>query len=218
MTRSISWLPATGEATRLLIVRHGQTRMSAQRRYSGRGDVELTEVGQQQASAVAKRLAGRDDVAQSVPVVASPLARTKQTAEAITDAVGGELMFHDGLLELDFGAWEGQTFQEVADTDADRHRKWLSDPTVAAPGGESQDEVYQRVRATCDELVRTYVGRTVVVVSHVTPIKSLLRIGLDCGPALYYRLHLDLASLSIVEFYPDGHASVRLINDSAHLS
>jgi probable phosphoglycerate mutase len=57
-----------------------------------------------------------------------------------------------------------------------------------------------------------------VVVSHVTPIKTLLRLGLDAGPSLLFRLHLDLASLSIVEFYPDGNASVRLVNDISHLS
>ena len=62
-----------------------------------------------------------------------------------------------------------------------------------------------------------YAGETVVLVSHVTPIKSLLRIGLDAGPSLLFRLHLDLASLSIVEFYPDGNASVRLVNDTSHL-
>jgi probable phosphoglycerate mutase len=61
-------------------------------------------------------------------------------------------------------------------------------------------------------------GSTVVVVSHVTPIKTLLRIGLDAGPSVLFRLHLDLASLSVVEFFPDGNASVRLVNDTTHLN
>jgi probable phosphoglycerate mutase len=68
-----------------------------------------------------------------------------------------------------------------------------------------------------DRIIADHGGSTVVVVSHVTPIKTLLRIGLTAGPSLLFRLHLDLASLSIVEFYPDGHTSVRLANDTAHL-
>jgi ribonuclease H / adenosylcobalamin/alpha-ribazole phosphatase len=88
---------------------------------------------------------------------------------------------------------------------------------VSPPGGESFDVVHRRVRKARDELIATYGGSTVLVVSHVTPIKSLLRMGLDAGPELLFRLHLDLASLSIVEFYPDGNASVRLVNDISHL-
>jgi probable phosphoglycerate mutase len=78
--------------------------------------------------------------------------------------------------------------------------------------------VHARVSRARDELVAAYQGCTVLVVSHVTPIKTLLRIGLAAGPNILFRLHLDLASLSIVEFYPDGNASVRLVNDTAHLS
>ncbi|MDQ3785930.1 MAG: histidine phosphatase family protein, partial [Actinomycetota bacterium] len=95
---------------------------------------------------------------------------------------------------------------------------WLGDPSVAPPGGESFDEVLARVKTARDDLVRRYAGETIVVVSHVTPIKSLLRLGLDVGPSLLFRLHLDLASLSVVEWYPDGNASVRLVNDTSHLS
>jgi len=77
--------------------------------------------------------------------------------------------------------------------------------------------VHRRVRRGRDDLIAKYGGSTIVVVSHVTPIKSLLRMALDAGPSLLYRLHLDTASLSIAEFYPDGNASVRLFNDTSHL-
>ena len=77
--------------------------------------------------------------------------------------------------------------------------------------------MHRRVRRVRDELIATHGGATIIVVSHVTPIKSLLRMGLDAGPSLLFRLHLDLAALSIVEFYPDGHASVRLVNDTSYL-
>jgi ribonuclease H / adenosylcobalamin/alpha-ribazole phosphatase len=204
------WSGATGTPTRFLLLRHGQTELSGERRYSGRGDVPLTETGQQQAKAAAARLNQMDFAA----VVSSPLTRTTQTAAAI----GRPVEVLDGLVETDFGAWERLTFLEASARDPELHGRWLGDPAVAPPGGESFDSVLTRVRETRDDLVRRYAGETIVVVSHVTPIKSLLRLGLDVGPSLLFRLHLDLASLSVVEWYPDGNASVRLVNDTSHLS
>jgi broad specificity phosphatase PhoE/ribonuclease HI len=213
-----TWTGAQGTPTRLLLLRHGQTELSVDRRYSGRGDIALTELGEQQAKALALRVASLAEVDTGTPVVASPLGRTRQTARAVVDATGGELVTHPGLLETDFGGWEGLTFAEAAARDPELHRRWLSDTSVPPPDGESFDAVHRRVRRARDELLARYGGRTVVVVSHVTPIKSLLRMGLDAGPALLFRLHLDLASLSVVEFYPDGNASVRLVNDVSHLA
>ena len=203
------WTGAVGTPTRLLLLRHGQTELSVDRRYSGRGEVPLTPLGERQAAAAAARLA-RLDVAA---VVSSPLGRARQTAAAL----GREVEIHEGLIETDFGAWERLTFAEASAKDPELHGRWLGDPSMPAPNGESFDQVHRRVRRARDDLMAKYGGRTIVVVSHVTPIKSLLRMGLDAGPSLLYRLHLDLASLSTVEFYPDGNASVRLVNDTSHL-
>jgi broad specificity phosphatase PhoE/ribonuclease HI len=207
------WSGATGTPTRFLLVRHGQTELSGERRYSGRGDVPLTDIGQQQAKAAATRLSHLEFTA----VISSPLGRTRQTAAAVASAAGLPVDIHDGLVETDFGDWERLTFLEAAERDPELHRRWVGDPSVAPPNGESFDAVHTRVRAARDELIERHAGETVVLVSHVTPIKSLLRMGLDAGPSLLFRLHLDLASLSIVEFYPDGNASVRLVNDTSHL-
>ena len=215
------WTGAQGKPTRMLLLRHGQTEMSIDRRYSGRGDVALTEQGRQQAAAAAKRLAAMPDVVtdgEPAPVLASPLTRTRQTAQAVADAIGGRAQTHQGLLETDFGEWEGLTFTEAAERDPEVHAKWLRNTSVAPPGGESFDAVARRVTAFRDEVLEQYAGRTVIVVSHVTPIKLLLRLALDTGPTLLFRLHLDLASLSVAEFYPDGNASVRLVNDTCHLA
>lgn len=212
----IRWTGAKGTPTRMLLLRHGQTALSAERRYSGRGEHPLTPLGEKQAQAAAARLSAMDSVTSGTPIISSPLGRTRQTAQAVADATGGEVTIHDGLIETDFGAWEGLTFLEAAERDPELHRRWLTDASVPAPGGESFDTVFRRVRTTLDDLVAKYGGQTIVLVSHVTPIKSLLRVGLEAGPSLLYRLHLDLASLSIVEFYPDGNASVRLVNDISH--
>lgn len=218
-TAAGSWLGAVGAPTRLLLLRHGQTAMSVGKRYSGRGDVPLTELGARQATAAGERLATEVDaldVERPLPVVCSPLTRARQTASAVVEATGGRLETDDGLLETDFGSWEGLTFAEAAEQYPQLHRGWLGDPSAQPPGGESLEAVHERVGAACRGLLDRYAGRTVVLVSHVTPIKSVLRTALDAGPSVFYRLHLDLASLSLAEFYPDGNASVRLVNDTTH--
>ncbi|MGZ3140516.1 bifunctional RNase H/acid phosphatase [Lentzea chajnantorensis] len=208
------WSGATGEPTRLILLRHGQTRLSVERRYSGRGDHPLTELGLEQAAKAAQRLSKVEDVAA---VVSSPLQRAAQTAREVAGAVGLEVVTHQGLIETDFGAWEGLTFAEAAQRDPDVHRRWLGDTSVQPPQGESFDQVHARVRKARTDLIAKYGGKTLVVVSHVTPIKTLLRQALDVGPQFLFRMHLDLTGVSIAEFYPDGHASVKLINDTSHL-
>jgi ribonuclease H / adenosylcobalamin/alpha-ribazole phosphatase len=212
---SAHWTGATGSPTRLLMLRHGQTEYSAQGRYSGRADLPLTELGERQAAVAAARLATTDGVAA---VASSPLLRARQTARPVADALAVPLNIHDGLTETDFGAWEGLTFAEARERDPDLHTRWLTDTSVAPPGGESMDAVHRRVRQVRDQLIAEYGAGTLIVVSHVTPIKSLLRMALDAGPSLLHRVHLDIASLSAAEFYPDGPALVRLVNDTSHLA
>ncbi|SEQ09225.1 probable phosphoglycerate mutase [Lentzea xinjiangensis] len=208
------WSGATGEPTRMVLLRHGQTRLSVERRYSGRGDHPLTDLGLEQAEKAAARLAGVDIAA----IISSPLQRAAQTAQKLADKTGLEVVTHQGLIETDFGAWEGLTFAEAAAQDPEVHRRWLGDTSVKPPRGESFDEVHARVRKARTEIIARYGGSTVVVVSHVTPIKTLLRQALDVGPQFLFRMHLDLTGVSVAEFYPDGHASVKLVNDTSHLS
>ncbi|MCA2243067.1 MULTISPECIES: bifunctional RNase H/acid phosphatase [Mycobacterium] len=209
------WTGARGTPTRLLLLRHGQTELSVQRRYSGRGNPALTEVGRWQADAAARYLAQRGGISA---VFASPLQRAYDTAAAAAKALGLDVTVDDDLIETDFGAWEGLTFGEAAERDPELHRRWLRDTSTAPPGGESFDAVLDRVSSIRDRILAAHQGTTVLVVSHVTPIKMLLREALDAGPGILYRLHLDLASLSIAEFYSDGASSVRLVNQTAYLA
>lgn len=206
------WTGQLGRPTRLLLLRHGQTAMSAQRRYSGRGDPELTELGLAQAAAVAAAIRAVEEADGAAVVFCSPLRRARQTAAPVAAALGLTVQPHAGLLETDFGDWDGLSFAEARERDPELHRRWLGDDTVPAPGGESFADVGVRVAALRGELLAAHPGRTIMLVSHVTPIKMLLRTALDAGPSMLFRLHLDLASLSVVEFYPDGGASVRLVN------
>lgn len=206
--------------TRVLLLRHGQSPLSVERRYSGRGDPELTPDGLEQAAAAATALAARHvaDDGDIRAVISSPLLRARQTAEPVAGVLGLGVDLDHRLTETDFGTWEGLTFAEAAAQDPEVHRSWLGDSSVAPPRGESFDVVSERVDAALDDLLRRHAGQTVVVVSHVTPIKLILRRALDAGPALLFRLHLDLACLSVVEFWPDGGASVRLVNDTHYLA
>ena len=213
-TTAPGWTGARGMPTRLLLLRHGQTDLSAQRRYSGRGNPALTEVGRQQAGAAARYLAQRGGIAA---VLSSPLQRAYDTAATAAKALGLDLTVDDDLIETDFGAWEGLTFAEASERDPELHRRWLRDTSTTPPGGESFDEVLERVLRVRERIITEHQGGTVLVVSHVTPIKMLLRLALDAGPGILYRLHLDLASLSIAEFYSDGASSVRLVNQTGYL-
>jgi len=208
------WTGARGTATRLLLLRHGQTELSVQRRYSGRGNPPLTNLGRQQADAAARYLGARGGIAA---VISSPLQRCHDTATTAAKRLGLDVTVDDDLIETDFGAWEGLTFTEAAERDPELHRRWLRDTSTEPPSGESFDAVNQRVSRARDRVVADHGGSTVLVVSHVTPIKMLLRDALDAGPGILYRLHLDLASLSIAEFYPDGASSVRLVNQTGYL-
>ena len=213
-TSSPGWSGARGEPTRMLLLRHGQTELSVQRRYSGRGNPPLTELGRTQADAAARYLGAQGGIAA---VLSSPLQRAQETAAAAAKALDLDVTVDEGLIETDFGSWEGLTFSEAAQRDPDLHRNWLRDTGVTPPGGESFDAVADRVRAARNRIIAEYAGSTVLVVSHVTPIKTLLRLALDGNAGILYRLHLDLASLSIAEFYPDGLASVRLVNQTSYL-
>lgn len=208
------WTGNRGGPTRLLLLRHGQTELSRQRRYSGRGNPELTEAGRSQAADAARYLASKGGIDA---VVTSPLRRAHDTAAAAADALGLPVRVDDDLIETDFGEWEGLTFAEAAERHPDLHGRWLRDTGLRPPGGESFDDVAGRVQRARDRIVADHGPATVLVVSHVTPIKTLLRLALAAGPTILHRLHLDLASLSIAEFYPDGGASVRLVNDTSYL-
>jgi broad specificity phosphatase PhoE len=210
----IPWRPAQGEPTVTVLLRHGQTPMSVQKRYAGRSDVPLTDVGVQQAAAAAKRLAS----AGLDAIVTSPLLRTVQTAREVAAVTGAAMVTDDGFRETDFGAWEGRTFAEVRERWPAELSAWLADPEVAPPGGESFTDVSARVTAALHRVLAARKGQTVLIVSHVTPIKTLVTAALLAPPAALYRMHLDVAALSEIDWYADGPAVLRSFNDTGHLS
>ncbi|MEU7006219.1 bifunctional RNase H/acid phosphatase [Streptomyces sp. NPDC046332] len=209
--------PDMGAPATFVLLRHGETALTPEKRFSGSGgtDPELSAAGLRQADAVAAALAARGTIQD---IVSSPLKRCRQTAEAVAARLGLDVRIEDGLRETDFGAWEGLTFAEVRERYAEDLDAWLASPKAAPTGGgESFATVARRVSTTRDRLTGAYAGRTVLLVTHVTPIKTLVRLALGAPPESLFRMELSAASLSAVAYYADGNASVRLLNDTAHL-
>ncbi|MFE3719802.1 bifunctional RNase H/acid phosphatase [Streptomyces cyaneofuscatus] len=209
--------PDLGAPATFVLLRHGETLLTPEKRFSGSGgtDPELSAVGRDQAARAAAHFAALGTVRE---IVSSPLRRCRETAAAVADRLGLDVRIEDGLRETDFGAWEGLTFGEVRERYGDDLTTWLADPEAAPTGGgESFAEVAERVAAARDRLTARYAGRTVLAVTHVTPIKTLVRLALEAPAKAMFRMELSAASISTVAYYGDGNASVRLLNDTSHL-
>ncbi len=218
-----SWEPpadsATSRPTRLILVRHGATALTAERRYSGRGDVALSVPGVAQAEATARRLSTLVGSGAVAAVVTSPLSRCTRTAELIAAQAGAPpVVIEPDLVECDFGEWEGMTFTEVRARYPEELDEWLASTSVAPPGGESFASVDERVRRAVRKLRETYPGEVVAVVSHVSPLKVLLRDALGASDAFLYRMILDPGGISIVDSWPDRGVAVRTVNETAHIA
>jgi ribonuclease H / adenosylcobalamin/alpha-ribazole phosphatase len=205
--------PAPVVTTVTYLLRHGRTEHTPERRYSGRNDLPLSATGRAEAEAAAVRA---KELGIEV-VVASPLRRTRETAEAVAGVLGLPVELDDDLVELDFGDLEGLTATEAREKHPLAARRFMSDVTVAAPNGESIADVSKRVARARARLLERHAGRTVLLVSHVTPIKLLLAAGLGVGDEVVHRVFLEAASLSTVTWSSDGRTSVRLVNDTSHL-
>jgi probable phosphoglycerate mutase len=206
-------MPAPGEPAVTVLLRHGQTPLSVEKRYAGTSDVPLTEVGVRQAVAAARRLASAGIDA----IVSSPLQRAVRTAQEVSAVTGVPVLTDEGFRETDFGAWEGLTFAEVRQRWPAELTAWLADPEVGPPDGESFAEVSKRVTDALNRVLAGRDGRTILIVSHVTPIKTLVASALLAPPPALYRMHLDVAALCEIDWYSDGPAVLRSFNDTSHL-
>ncbi|MFF6782784.1 bifunctional RNase H/acid phosphatase [Streptomyces sp. NPDC012510] len=212
-----STAPDLGTPATFVLLRHGETPLTPQKRFSGSGgaDPSLSEVGRYQAERVAGALAARGTIQE---IVSSPLARCRETAGIVAARLGLPVAVEDGLRETDFGAWEGMSFGEVRERYPDDMNAWLASPDAEPTGGgESFAAVAHRVAATRDRLVAAHRGRTVLLVTHVTPIKTLVRLALGAPPESLFRMELSAASLTALAYYADGNATLRLLNDTSHL-
>jgi ribonuclease H / adenosylcobalamin/alpha-ribazole phosphatase len=197
--------------TQLIFLRHGQTAHTVDKRFSGSGgeDPALSEIGQGQAAAAAQYLLKRGGIDA---IVSSPMTRTKQTAGVVAEALGLDVKVEKGWVECSFGDWDGHTFAEVQEKWPDALNAWLESTTVAPPGGESFDACARRARSARDGVLAAYPGKTVLVVTHVTPIKLMVRSVLQAPMNSLFRMELAPATLTEIHWYADGLASLKSFN------
>ena len=215
------WSPPEGPVTTLVLVRHGATTHTADKRFSGglaSSNPALTDEGRAQVREVAEWLAPLGEAVEAV--ITSPVRRTRESAEILADRLGLDVVEEPGFAEMEFGAWDGMTFAEVRERYPDEIQGWLGSLDVApGGGGESFRVVEARVRAGLERVMERYAGKTVLVVSHVTPIKTLVALAVDAPLSALFRMELSTASVSVVSFVgatepSDGpqRGSMRLYN------
>lgn len=185
-------------------------------RYIGTRDDSLSPLGQTQAEQLAEALS----VLPIAAVYSSPLQRTFDTAVPIAACHHLEVQRVEDLRECDFGTWEGLKRAEVIElgpVDAQHMREWERNAAIAPPGGESFEALQQRVCAVVERLAQAHPDQSIVLVTHVGPIKVLLSAALGAPLTSAFRIFLDPATISVVDWRDAGHATVRLINSHAHL-
>ncbi len=210
----VGLMHGTAPPTTTMLLRHAQTARSGDQRFGDREGAGLTEAGAAQARALADRVARLSIVAA---VVSSPSPAARQTADVVGRALDLPVIEEPGLVETDFGQWAGLKFSEVRDRWPAEFAAWLASADAPAPQGESLAATVTRVRRARDEVLRRFPGTTVAVVTHGTPIKTLLRLALDAPPPSLFRMQVDPAGISEVQWYADGPAVVARMNDVAHL-
>jgi len=211
---TLGWDNPTAAPTTTVLLRHGDTELSPEHRFSGARDLPLSANGTRQAKAAACRLAAGGPIDA---VVSSPLQRALATAAIAASELGRTAVIDDDLRETDFGDWDGFTLAEIQERWPGAARAWRSDPEEAPPGGESFAETAHRVNRACDRLLSNYSGQNVLVVSHITPIKILLCRALGVPLGTLYRLYLGSACINEIQWHARGFAAVHRVNDTSHL-
>lgn len=199
---------------KLLLTRHGQTDWNIAGRYQGQSDIPLNPTGCEQAEALAKRLS-----AEAIHAIySSDLSRAKDTAQAIAKFHQIEVQTDSRWRELNFGEWEGMTYQEMSAHSPDVFSKWMIDPQhTSTPNGETLDELSKRVASAFDEIKNKHKDQTVLVVSHSGALQALLATLLGIDLNRYWRLKISQASLSELAAYEDN-SILNLLNDVSHLN
>ena len=199
--------------THIYLVRHGQTAWNKEEVFRGRADVSLNEAGLREASLAAEYFRGMEIQA----IYSSPLSRAWQTAQKIGEVVRREIAPLDGINDMCFGTWEGQSLRDVQKNDGERYTQWREAPhLVKIPGGESLDEVRVRAMAALEEVVRSHVGTSVILVSHRVINKVLICGILGLDNSHFWQIGQDTTAINLIQ-HRHGTYILSLMNESCHL-
>jgi broad specificity phosphatase PhoE len=201
--------------TRIVLVRHGETEWNKAgiERFRGREDIELNETGVRQAKAAADRIA-------SWPVLAfysSPLKRALATARILASPFGLAVEPLEGLVDIDYGRWQGLSYEEASERYGQLYQQWLERPhEVVFPGGESLQDVRDRAAVALEKVLAQHQDETVVLVSHQVVCKVLLCALLGLDNSHFWQVEQDVCAINVLEAR-NGRLTVTLINDTCHL-
>ena len=203
--------------TFIYFVRHGETVLTPQRKFSGTGalDPELMQDGLDQAELVAKECAKLG----AEVLIASPLNRTRQTAEAIARTTGLEIIFDEAWYELSFGSWDGKAIEEVREEEPDNYQAWINSSSYAPPGGgESYDDASIRIEEALEKLVAEYPGKKIIVVTHNGIVKTAAKLAVGGPNDAVFHMDATPCSISSISIWPsDGLRALRSFNERGHL-
>jgi phosphoserine phosphatase len=203
------------EKTVFILVRHGQTEWNRTERFRGRVDVPLNNTGLAQAEATGRRVASQW---QPSAVYSSPLSRAVKTAASIACRTGREVQVHLGLIDIDYGNWQGLTPEEAQARWPEAVHDWYQRPqSVQIPGGETLDELRRRAVETIQGLAQKHTGETVVLVGHTVINRVILLAVLGLGNDRFWRIQQDTCAINVFEYAGDDFTLVSL-NDTCHLA
>lgn len=200
--------------TRLYIARHGQSKWNLESRMQGMKDIELTQLGLEQAELLAKRLKGENIDC----IYSSDLKRAYTTAEIISKEINAPIVKIEEFREMSFGVWEGLTAKEIEENYQELYDLWKTDPRyVLIENAETLEEVQKRMLTKTKEIVEENWGKNILIVSHGTSIKALILGLLEIDLSFYPSFRMDNASLSIIDIKENKKAVLVLYNDTCHL-
>jgi len=198
--------------TTVYLVRHGQTAWNREEVFRGRADIPLNETGRKEALLTGDYLKG----VEVDSVYSSPLSRAVETAQAIARHQGKEVQILDGLMDIDFGQWQGVSHEEVRERYGELYRQWKDTPhLVRFPGGESLEAVRERALREIHEAIQNHVAETLVMVSHRVVNKILICGLLGLDNSHFWQIGQDTGCINVLEF-GEGFA-LRRLNDTSHL-
>ncbi len=201
--------------TRLFLIRHGETNLNPDNRYLGKTDVSLNNKGIVQAELMKKLVKNL-----SIDVFfTSPLKRAKETCGIILGDKNMPIKIRSELSEINFGLWEGLTYDEVKAKYSNQLEKWERNPLVNKPfQGETMTEVLNRVSAFYNEILDSYRGKAIAIVSSGGALNILLCFLFGIKPKALWQFSLSTSSLSEILIYPDNKVVLTLFNDTSHLN
>ena len=204
------------ESTTIFLIRHGETVLTPMKKFSGDGPLnpELTDIGLSQAEKVAAAIAQLNPEV----LIASPLRRTTQTAQAISRATGLPIIFEEAWLECSFGIWDGLSIDEVKERYPADYNSWVCSTAFAPPEGESYDNVALRIDAAIAQIAAEYPGQRVAVVTHNGTIKSAAKVVIGAPSEAIFHIDVSPCSISTLSVWPsDGLRALRTLNEQSHL-